>query len=192
LVTAHDAALPVLMALRVKGRALPEVVATAAGISVPAARAAIEAVCASGAARAVPGAGSHALTAAGKDELADLLAAEPIDRRALAALYERFLAVDAALKARITEWQLLAPERRGTAATAKVRAAGLEAQALAVKLATLAMRFGPYARRLASALDALAGGDARFVASPQVDSLHQVWFELHEDLLVTLGRTRAP
>ena len=32
---------------------------------------------------------------------------------------------------------------------------------------------------------------ARFVASPRVDSLHQAWFELHEDLLVTLGRSRA-
>ena len=31
----------------------------------------------------------------------------------------------------------------------------------------------------------------RFVASPRVDSLHQVWFELHEDLLVTLGRERG-
>ena len=189
--TAGDAALPVLMALRVKGRALPEAVATAAGVSVPAVRAAIEAACGRGAASAVPGAGGYALTAAGKDELTTLLRAEAIDRSELGALYERFLAVDAALKARVTEWQLLAPERRDEAA-AKVRAAALEAQAVTERLAAVSARFRPYAVRLASALEALAGGDARFVVSPHVDSLHQAWFELHEDLLVTLGRVRTP
>jgi hypothetical protein len=190
-VTAGDAALAVLMALRVKGRALPEAVATATGVPVPVVRAAIEAACARGAASAVPGAGSYVLTVPGKDELADLLAAEALDRSALAALYERFLAIDAVLKACITEWQLVAPERLDEAASAKVRAVALEARALAERLAAVGARLRPYAVRLASALEALDGGDTRFVASPRVDSLHQVWFELHEDLLATLGRVRA-
>jgi pyruvate,orthophosphate dikinase len=29
------------------------------------------------------------------------------------------------------------------------------------------------------------------VASPQVDSYHSVWFELHEDLIRLAGRNRA-
>jgi hypothetical protein len=62
---------------------------------------------------------------------------------------------------------------------------------LAERLAAVGARLRPYAVRLASALEALDGGDTRFVASPRVDSLHQVWFELHEDLLATLGRVRA-
>jgi len=190
-VTTDDAALPVLMALRVKGRALPEAVAEAAGMSLSTVRAAIEAACVRGAAALVPGVGSYALTATGKGELADLLTVEALDRCALAALYERFLAVDADVKARITEWQRVAPERRDGAAT-RLRTTGLEARALVETLAGLRARFQPYVRRLARALDALGDGDARFVASPRVDSFHQVWFELHEDLLVTLGRARTP
>jgi hypothetical protein len=50
-------------------------------------------------------------------------------------------------------------------------------------------RFGGYARRLAESLDK-AADDHRFVVSPTVDSFHTVWFECHEDYLLMLGRTR--
>ena len=36
-----------------------------------------------------------------------------------------------------------------------------------------------------------AAGDGKYVASPRVDSYHGVWFELHEDLILLAGRTRA-
>ena len=58
-------------------------------------------------------------------------------------------------------------------------------------LAAVAPRLASYPSRLAEAAGAIATGDSRFVANPRVDSLHQVWFELHEDVLVTLGRSRA-
>jgi hypothetical protein len=50
-------------------------------------------------------------------------------------------------------------------------------------------RFGAYARRLADSLDK-AADDHRFVVSPTVDSFHTVWFECHEDYLLMLDRTR--
>jgi len=31
----------------------------------------------------------------------------------------------------------------------------------------------------------------RFIASPRVDSYHSAWFELHEELILLTGRTRA-
>jgi hypothetical protein len=34
-------------------------------------------------------------------------------------------------------------------------------------------------------------GEHDLVASPMADSIHNIWFEFHEDLLRTLGRTRA-
>ena len=40
-------------------------------------------------------------------------------------------------------------------------------------------------------MSAVAGGDQRFIASPRVDSYHSVWFELHEELILLAGRTRA-
>ena len=40
-------------------------------------------------------------------------------------------------------------------------------------------------------LPAAAAGNGRYVASPRVDSYHGAWFELHEDLILLAGRTRA-
>lgn len=51
--------------------------------------------------------------------------------------------------------------------------------------------FGVYLRRLNRSLVALLGGDHRYVASPRIDSYHNVWFELHELLIRLAGRTRA-
>lgn len=51
-------------------------------------------------------------------------------------------------------------------------------------------RFGGYERRFDHALER-AVADPQWVASPSVDSLHSVWFELHEHLLATLGRDRT-
>ena len=45
--------------------------------------------------------------------------------------------------------------------------------------------------RLGRAVERAAAGDGKYVASPRVDSYHGVWFELHEDLILLAGRTRA-
>lgn len=47
-----------------------------------------------------------------------------------------------------------------------------------------------YIRRLDRALER-ARMDRRYVAHPLWDSYHTVWFEMHEDLLRTAGRTRS-
>lgn len=52
------------------------------------------------------------------------------------------------------------------------------------------VRFDSYVRRFAAATDAVAAGDVDLVSSPVRDSVHNVWFEFHEDLLRTLGRAR--
>lgn len=52
-------------------------------------------------------------------------------------------------------------------------------------------RFGHYGGRLDFALEQVLGGDLNWFTKPTVDSYHEVWFELHEDLLVTLGIDRA-
>jgi pyruvate, orthophosphate dikinase len=48
-----------------------------------------------------------------------------------------------------------------------------------------------YGMRLARALASANAGDQRFVASPRVDSYHSIWFELHEELILLAGRSRA-
>ena len=52
-------------------------------------------------------------------------------------------------------------------------------------------RFGGYDRRFSSALArARDGGERAWVDRTEVDSCHRVWFELHEDLIATLGIDR--
>jgi pyruvate,orthophosphate dikinase len=51
-------------------------------------------------------------------------------------------------------------------------------------------RLALYGTRLGRAAEQALAGDARYVASPRVDSYHGIWFELHEDLIQLAGRTR--
>lgn len=184
--------LALLMAVRVRGRADAAQVARAAGCTEAEAAAALMQAEARGmvAPLARGGPGVVTLTDAGREALTHLLTAESFDRAALAARYERFLVVDRELKQAITTWQL-ADETAKSDAQAAVMAIAAIAGGVALSLAQVVARLGPYPGRIALAAGAIATGDARFVASPRVDSLHQVWFELHEDLLVTLGRSRA-
>ena len=184
--------LPVLMALRVRGCADAAQVARAAGCAEAEAVALLARVQARGAAVSVAGSapGALSLTATGRGELTRLLAAEPLDRATLTTLYDRFLVVDRDLKQAITAWQLADPATRDDTSAALARVA-TAAGALAAALTPIAPRLAPYHGRIAVAVGAITSGDTRFVVSPRVDSLHQIWFELHEDLLVTLDRSRA-
>jgi hypothetical protein len=52
-------------------------------------------------------------------------------------------------------------------------------------------RFGVYPRRFDAAMGAVDAGRHELVSSPTEDSVHNIWFEFHEDLLRTLGRERV-
>jgi pyruvate,orthophosphate dikinase len=62
---------------------------------------------------------------------------------------------------------------------------------LLAELAGLTARFGGYRHRLDAAHARVADGSHEWIARPTIDSYHTVWFELHEHLLATLGRTRT-
>jgi hypothetical protein len=62
---------------------------------------------------------------------------------------------------------------------------------LCVDLREAMVRFGGYSTRLRTALEKVAGGETEYFTKPLIDSYHTVWFELHEDLLATLGIDRA-
>ena len=63
------------------------------------------------------------------------------------------------------------------------------AQRICSDLGSRLMRFGVYGDRLASALERVLAGNTAYVTD-SLDSYHTVWFQLHEDLLVTLGISR--
>lgn len=47
-----------------------------------------------------------------------------------------------------------------------------------------------YRDRLNAALGKIYAGDVRFISDVTVDSVHNVWFEMHEDVLLVLGKQR--
>jgi hypothetical protein len=117
--------------------------------------------------------------------------------------YEEFLPLNAALLQACTNWQLkpapgdrLAPNDHGDAAwDADVLHAltGIE-QALGPlneRLTNLLTRFRGYHARFTTALERARAGEHAWVDRTDIDSCHRVWFELHEDLIATLGIDRG-
>jgi len=145
------------------------------------------------------------LTGAGRKEN-ERLVAEELDatdaRQEIDGCYRRFLALNADMLAICTDWQM-----RGVGDLAAVndhsdaaydqqvidRLVGLHDQVrpIIADLRTLLARFAPYGNRLRGALEKVAGGERDWFTKPIIDSYHTVWFEMHEDLLTTLGLDRS-
>ena len=51
-------------------------------------------------------------------------------------------------------------------------------------------RYARYADRFGAAMDRIDSGDTEYVSSPTADSVHNIWFEFHEDILTVIGRPR--
>jgi hypothetical protein len=145
------------------------------------------------------------LTREGRTEGERRLAAELDDvgvRDAVAGAYARFLAVNQPLLDTCTSWQLR-PVEGGTevndhtdpahdaAVLAHLVTLDDAVQPVVADLAEALARFGGYGPRLSGALAKLQGGDLDWFTKPTIDSYHSVWFELHENLLATLGIDRA-
>jgi hypothetical protein len=52
-------------------------------------------------------------------------------------------------------------------------------------------RFGAYRERLRTARQLVDDGEHEWFTSPRIDSYHTVWMQLHEDLLLALGKERS-
>jgi hypothetical protein len=145
------------------------------------------------------------LTPAGRAEHARLLA-EELDahgvRDAVHAAYAKFLGHNGDLLTVCTAWQLRDVD--GTSAindhTDAAYDAGVIEQLAEVhghvepicqELAGSLLRFANYGPRLADALQRVRSGDTDWFTKPMIPSYHTIWFELHEDLLATLGIERG-
>ena len=52
-------------------------------------------------------------------------------------------------------------------------------------------RFEGYRARLRAARQKVDDGAHEWLTSPRIDSYHTVWMQLHEDLLLALGKERS-
>jgi hypothetical protein len=154
---------------------------------------------------AFAGTGGWSLTEAGRAENERRLAAElaRVDGAGeVRDVYHEFLPLNALLLRACTDWQLRPTARDRLAANdhsdpawdggvlhelARIDRA---LSPLVDRLGGVLTRFRGYDTRFAAALARARAGESAWVDRTDVDSCHRVWFELHEDLIATLGLDR--
>lgn len=141
------------------------------------------------------------LTKDGRAAHAALLAehVDDAERAALGAAYEAFVAVNGEFKRVCHAWQTAAggdspndhtDDAHDDAVIAQLAEVDRSVGPLLDDVAGRVDRMAGYRPRLSGALDRVRGGDASAFAAPLRDSYHDIWMELHEDLIISLGRTR--
>lgn len=197
-----EPSLLVLHGLRLKGFADTERLAEAVGLAPDATGAQLVRFAADGLVQRREGRlTGWSLTTRGRDELDARLAAE-LDasggRDQVDAAYRRFLALNPELLEACTDFQVRGEAVNdhadaGYDATVIGRLADLHERSrpLCDDLAKVLDRFGGYGDRFDAALARIRAGQHEWFTKPLIDSYHTVWFELHEDLLATLGVDRA-
>ncbi|WP_063034531.1 hypothetical protein [Nocardia grenadensis] len=147
--------------------------------------------------------GGWGLTDAGRALNAEQIADELDTAQAgtaVTAAYHRFLTLNPEVLDLCTAWQLRSVDGIVTAndhtdpgydtrILDRLSDVDLRAQTICTHLSAALPRFRRYRLRLAGALGRVRAGDPDYVATDTA-SYHTVWFQLHEDLLVTLGIPR--
>ena len=141
------------------------------------------------------------LTAAGRDAHAEWARVEPGGEleATVERAYRRFLTINTELVRLCSDWQV----RPGGATNDHKdpeydwaifdRLSSIDDRVgpLVTSVARVADRFGGYRARLRAARRRVDDGAHEWFTSPRIDSYHTVWMQLHEDLLLALGKERA-
>ncbi len=195
-----------LHALRLKGIAEVEAIATHAGLSVDDVAAELTSLTEADLVRLRRGRiGGHALTSEGKAHAARLLAVELDEAHArpvVEAAYREFLGFNDDLLIVCTAWQLRdidggshindhADEDYDRSVHHRLEQLHGRVVPVLEALSESLDRFGGHRVRLQNALERVLAGEHDWFTKPMFPSYHSVWFELHEDLLATLGTERA-
>ncbi|PZF60147.1 hypothetical protein DEI92_07150 [Curtobacterium sp. MCBD17_034] len=185
---ADETEFAVLQALRVRGFATTEQIAESTGLDAAAIDATLAATDERGHTQPTGGRRAmHSLTPAGRAR-AVLLAGDRLSatqRSTVADVYESFLFPNRDVK------QLTADAQSGADVTERLEVVHGQIGAVLAQLGDVDPRFGRYGERLERAITAYRGGDRDALARPLSGSYHDVWMELHEDLIATLGRERT-
>lgn len=116
--------------------------------------------------------------------------------------YDRFLPMNGVVLRACTDWQLRpAPGNRlmhndhadptwDAGVLRELHGIAQDLAPLVEQLADVLTRFCGYDTRFSAALTRARSGDRAWVDRTDIDSCHRVWFELHEDLVATLGIDR--
>jgi hypothetical protein len=113
--------------------------------------------------------------------------AELSQRDEMAEWYTRFEALNGQFIKLVSDWQQTDGEPRVEERVIKTVERLVK---LIVEISHVVPRYGSYVRRFERSVTAIDQGDRDFVCTPTVDSVHNIWFEFHEDFLAVLGRPR--
>lgn len=196
----------VLHGVRIKGFASPEVVAEAVGLPEEETAEILAGLVEEGLVtdryESIPG---FSITPEGRRQHALLVAAELEQadaRRSLVDAYRRFREHNGELVALSSQWQVQEVDGRlvvndhddpayDRAIIDRLVVHHKRATPVLADLAHTLDRYGPYQPRLDHAMERVTAGDTDWFTKPMIPSYHTIWFELHEDLLATLGIERG-
>lgn len=116
--------------------------------------------------------------------------------------YDSFLQLNKDMLGLCTDWQMrdVDGEQKvndhedadyDAAVVDRLVAIDTQVQPTCAELAAGFDRFSSYGPRFSSSLEKVVAGDVDWFTKPMIDSYHTTWFELHENLLATLGIDRA-
>jgi predicted ArsR family transcriptional regulator len=204
--TSSDPRLLVMHGLRLKGFGEAAAIGEAVGVSEADAKPLLDELVGAGLATYRDGRLSgFALTKQGREAHGADLARELEAAGARAAVedaYSRFLHLNQPLLAICTAWQLRDADGEAVVNdhTDSAYDAGVVDQLSALHAEVVPIcadhgaaldRFGTYGPRLSHAQQQVVAGDGDWFTKPMIPSYHTVWFEMHEDLLSTLGIERG-
>ena len=136
----------------------------------------------------------YVLTDEGRQAVLDYYAATYEDVRAdpeIQDWYVKFETVNDRFLQLVSAWQTSGDRADGQDRVYDRLARTVERQVTALEqVADRLPRYRHYADRFRKSLDRVDSGQVEYVTSPTVDSLHNIWFEFHEDILTVLGRPR--
>jgi hypothetical protein len=101
--------------------------------------------------------------------------------------YENFEKINSRFIAQVSEWQATDGDERIERKLLQT------AERLTRDLAELVPkipRYAQYIARFERAMERVDQGLREYVCKPTIDSVHNIWFEFHEDILAVLGRPR--
>jgi hypothetical protein len=147
--------------------------------------------------------GGWSLTMSGKEWAEEAIRREVQEATASSLVhgaYQEFLPLNGVVMAICHDWQMQSlggrpvandhsDHRYDDAILARLSSADDSARAICERLADRLSRFAVYGHRLTNALRRAHDGELHYVTD-DLESYHSVWFQLHEDLLVTCGISR--
>lgn len=101
--------------------------------------------------------------------------------------YQRFETLNTSFLATISAWQTSGRDDGVLDKLLKIISRQLRALGV---INVVIPRYAHYSGRFVRSLELVEAGRSEFISSPVVDSLHNIWFEFHEDILTLLGRPR--